>query len=174
LLLLNAFAIFGILVNVSLIELKLNRHSMRKFMIALTLCLGTLSAFGQGKVKDTVLFDKSFVDAGSAPEESEYHLAPKFYKAGVLAPEQAIALSTAKTEAMALARAKPTELRKDCLNIIYTVDPIYSNGSITGATKGTIVIKWDVKRKVWDFSYLKYQLINIDQNACVFMMEAEE
>lgn len=146
---------------------------MKKTIIVLALSVGALSAFGQGKVKDTLVFDKSFVDAGMTPEETEYHLAPKFYKAGVLAPEQPIALSTAKKEAMALARAKPTLLRKDCLNIIYTVDPIYSNGSITGAIKGTIVIKWDIKRRVWDFSYLKYQLINIDQNACVFMYEEE-
>src|SRR6201996_6339089 len=116
---------------------------MKKIMIVMALCAGSLSSFGQAKgtaaVKDTVMFDKSFVDAGLPPEETEYHLAPKFYKAGVLIPEQPIALSTAKKEAMALARAKPTDLRKDCLNIIYTVDPIYSNGSITGATKGTIV-----------------------------------
>jgi len=147
---------------------------MKKIIIMMVLCLGAVASFGQGKVKDTVMFDKSFVDAGAPPDEAEYHLVPKFYKAGVLAPEQAIALSTAKTEALALARAKPTDLRKDCLNIIYTVAPIYSAGAITGETKGTIVIKWDAKRKVWDFSYLKYQLINIDQNACVFMMEAEE
>lgn len=137
----------------------------------MALCIGAHVALGQAPVKDTVVFDKSFVDAGMPAEETEYHLAPKFYKAGILAPEQPIALSTAKKEAMALARAKPTELRRDCLNIIYTVDPIYSNGSITGATKGTIVIKWDPKRKVWAFSYMKYQLINIDQNACVFMYE---
>lgn len=148
-------------------------YSMRKTIIILALCVSALSAFGQGKVKDTVVFDKSFVDAGMPPEETEYHLAPKFYKAGILAPEQPIALSTAKKEAMALARARPTALRKDCLNVIYTVDPIYSNGSITGAIKGTIVIKWDIKRRVWAFSYLKYQLINIDQNACVFMYEEE-
>lgn len=151
---------------------------MKKIMIMLAvLCAGTFSAFGQAKnaaSKDTVLYDKSFEDAGLPPSENhEYHLEPKFYKAGVIAPEQPIALTTAKKEAMELARARPTPLRKDCLNIIYTVDPIYSDGTITGALKGTIVIKWDLKRKMWVFSYLKYQLINIDLNALVFQLEAE-
>lgn len=140
------------------------------------LFFGAFSSFGQAKnsPKDTVFMDKSFEDAGNAtPENHEYHLEPKFYKAGVIAPEQPIALSTAKKEAMDIARAKPTPLHKDCLNLIYTVDPIYSDGTITGALKGTIVIKWDFKRKTWVFSYLKYQLVNIDQNAYVFMYETE-
>ena len=142
--------------------------------------MGTLSAFGQARTsrpapppKDTVYFDKSFLDAGEpAPEKTEFHLVPKFYKAGELAPEQPIALTTAKEKAMDLVKAKPCPLRKDCLNLIYTVDPIYDDGSITGAMKGTIVIKWDLVKRIWDFSYLKYQLINIDQNAAVFMYEA--
>ena len=152
------------------------------------LCIGTASAFGQTKgtqmqkpgpqavapkPKDTVFFDKSFLDAGMAPsEKTTYELVPKFYKAGVLAPEQPIALTTAKEEAVKLVSAKPSPLRKDCLNVIYTVDPIYDDGTITGAVKGTILIKWDLAKKVWAFSYLKYQLINIDQNATVFMYEA--
>ncbi len=138
------------------------------------LCAVSVSAFGQGKSRDTVFYDKSFTDAGTQPEEkSEFHLVPKFYKAGNLAPEQPVALAAAKKDAMDLVKARPSQLRKDCLNIIYTVDPIYSEGSITGALKGTIVIKWDLKRRIWDLSYLKYQLINIDQNACVFMLEAD-
>ena len=144
--------------------------------------MGALSTFGQAKKpapnqvppKDTVFFDKSFLDAGTPPsEKTEFHLVPKFYKAGVLAPEQPIALTTAKKEAMELVKAKPSPLRKDALNIIYTVDPIYEEGSITGAQKGTILIKWDLVSKVWFLSYLKYQLINIDQNACVFMYEVK-
>ena len=107
--------------------------------------MGAITAFGQGKSapapKDTVFYDKSFLDAGNAPGKTEFHLTPKFYKAGVLAPEQPIALTTAKKEAMELVKAKPSPLRKDCLNIIYTVDPIYEEGSITGAMKGTILIK---------------------------------
>ncbi len=149
---------------------------MKKTMIMLAaLCLGAFSSFGQGKSpKDTVQFDKSFEDAGNAPADNiEFHLAPKFYKAGVIAPEQPIALTTAKKEAMDLVRARPTPLRKDCLNLIYTVAPIYSEGTITGALKGTIVIKWDLKRRIWVLSYLKYQLVNIDQNAYVFQYEAE-
>lgn len=153
---------------------------MKKITIILAaLCIGAISSFGQAKkqaapAKDTVFFDKSFMDAGTPPSETtEFHLKPKYYKAGVLAPEQPIALTTAKKEAMELVKAKPSPLRKDCLNIIYTVDPIYDEGSITGAQKGTILIKWDLAQKVWFFSYLKYQLINIDQNACVFMYEAQ-
>jgi hypothetical protein len=140
------------------------------------LCIGACTDFGQGKYtqKVDVLIDKSFEDAGTPSNGShEYHLQPKFYKAGELAPEQPIALTTAKKEAIELAKAKPTPLRKDCLNLIYTVDPIYSEGSIAGALKGTIVIKWDTRRRMWVFTYLKYQLLNIDQNACVFMLEAE-
>ena len=153
---------------------------MKKITIILAaLCIGAISSYGQAKkqaapAKDTVFFDKSFMDAGAPPSETtEFHLKPKYYKAGVLAPEQPIALTTAKKEAMELVKAKPSPLRKDCLNIIYTVDPIYDEGSITGAQKGTILIKWDLVSKVWFFSYLKYQLINIDQNACVFMYEAQ-
>jgi len=153
---------------------------MKKIIImSAALFVSALSAFGQGKgapapAKDTVFFDKSFVDAGVAPSEStEFHLVPKFYKAGELVPEQPIALTAAKKEAMDIARSKPSPLRRDCINLIYTVDPVYSDGSSTGAVKGTIVIKWDTKRKLWMFNYLKYQLINIDQNACVFMYEAE-
>ena len=150
---------------------------MKKIMIMLAaLCLGAFSSFGQGKApKDTVQFDKSFEDAGNAPSEShEFHLTPKFYKAGVIAADQPIGLATAKKDAMDLVRSKPTPLRKDCLNLKYTVAPIYSEGNITGALRGTIVIKWDVKRRIWILSYLKYQLLNIDQNAQVFQLEAEE
>jgi hypothetical protein len=156
---------------------------MKKFVVvSVALLAGSLTVFGQGKgttkaapaASDTVFFDKSFSDAGNAPSESQdYHLAPKFYKAGELAPEQPIALTTAKKLAVDLARSRPTQLRKDCINLIYTVDPIYDDGSITGALKGTIVIKWDIKRRVWAFNYLKYQLINIDQNACVFLYSTE-
>jgi hypothetical protein len=152
---------------------------MKKIIIVLaTLCMGAVSAFGQGKApapaKDTVLFDKSFEDAGEPPSEKYgYHLAPKFYKAGDLAPEQPIALSAAKEEAKELVRARPTPLRRDCLNVIYTVDPIYSEGTITGAVKGTIVVKWDGRKRVWVLSYLKYQLINVETNACVFKPEME-
>jgi len=155
---------------------KIDKVTMKKMMLILSvLCVGAVSVHGQSKVKDTVYFDKSFIDAGTIPEDKEeYRLVPKFYKAGNLAPEQPIALATAKKEATGLVKAKPTQLRKDCLNIIYTVDPIYSEGSITGAVKGTIVIKWEPKTKIWDLSYLKYQLINIDQNACVFMFETAE
>lgn len=157
------------------------KFSMKKIAIILAaLSMGAISAFGQARrqapppapPKDTVFFDKSFLDAGAPPpEKTEIHLVPKYYKAGILAPEQPIALTTAKKEAMELVKAKPSPLRKDCLNIIYTVDPIYEEGSITGAQKGTILIKWDLVKKIWFFSYLKYQLINIDQNACVFMYE---
>ena len=150
---------------------------MQKHIIMLmALFMGAISAFGQGKApKDTVVFDKSFLDAGINPtERNEFHLVPKFYKAGELAPEQPIALTRAKKEAMELVRAKPSPLRRDCLNIIYTVDPIYNDeGSITGAVKGTILIKWSAHTKVWTFSYLKYQLVNIDQNANVFLLETD-
>lgn len=152
---------------------------MKKIMImAAALFMGAVSSFGQGKnaqnPKDTVLFDKSFEDAGNAPSGThDFVLVPKFYKAGIIAPEQPIALAKAKTEAMNLVRSKPTPLRKDCLNLIYTVDPIITDGSVTGALKGTVVIKWDIKRKIWILSYLKYQLVNIDQNACVFMYDSE-
>lgn len=156
------------------------RSYMKKIMITLAvLCVGTLSSYAQGRApqKDTVQFDKSFEDAGNAPSEShEFHLTPKFYKAGVIAADQPIGLATAKKDAMDLVRAKPTPLRKDCLNLIYTVAPIYSEGdkgNITGALRGTIVIKWDLKRRMWVLSYLKYQLLNIDQNAQVFQLEAE-
>lgn len=149
---------------------------MKKIMILLAaLCVGAFSSFGQGRnAKDTVQVDKSFEDAGNAPSEThDYVLVPKFYKAGVIAPEQPIALSTAKQEAMNLVRTKPTPLRKDCLNLIYTVAPIYSDGTITGALKGTVVIKWDFRKRIWILSYLKYQLVNIDQNAYVFMYDTE-
>ncbi len=154
---------------------------MKKIAIILAaLCMGAVSSFGQAKkigstpvaARDTVYFDKSFIDAGAPPaDKTEIHLVPKFYKAGILAPEQPIALTTAKKEAMELVKATPSPLRKDALNIIYTVDPIYADGSITGAQKGTILIKWDLAKKIWFLSYLKYQLINIDQNACVFIYE---
>lgn len=146
----------------------------KKIIMLVALFMGTLSAFAQTS-KDTVQYDKSFIDAGTNPtERSEFHLTPKFYKAGELAPEQPIALSRAKKEAMELVKAKPSPLRKDCLNLIYTVDPIYNDeGSITGAVKGTILIKWSQKSRTWTLSYLKYQLVNIDQNANVFMLELE-
>jgi len=150
----------------------------KTILILVALVMGAGSAFAQGKggaPKDTVVFDKSFQDAGTNPtERTEFTLQPKFYKAGDLAPEQPIALSRAKTEAMSLVKAKPSPLRRDCLNLIYTVDPIYNDeGSITGAVKGTILIKWSVAKRQWVLSYLKYQLINIDQNAVVFKLEAE-
>jgi hypothetical protein len=146
---------------------------MKKIILLVALYMGSLTAFGQAK--DTVIFDKSFLDAGTNPtERADFHLEPKFYKAGVLAPEQPIALSRAKTEAMNLVKQRPSPLRKDCLNIIYTVDPIYNDaGSITGAIKGTILIKWAPRSRVWNLSYLKYQLVNIDQNAIVFMLETD-
>jgi len=140
------------------------------------LFLGAASSFGQGKSQsDTVFFDKSFLDAGTNPiERNEFSLVPKFYKAGDLAPEQPIALSRAKKEAMELVKSRPTPLRRDCLNIIYTVDPIYNDeGSITGAVKGTVLIKWSGSKRQWTVSYLKYQLVNIDQAAIVFMLEAD-
>src|ERR1017187_6027391 len=115
----------------------MNKH----IIMLIVLFMSTISAFGQGrKPRDTVVYDKSFLDAGTNPaEKTEFHLVPKYYKAGDLAPEQPIALVTAKKEAMGLVTEKPSPLRKDCLNIIYTVDPIYSEeGSITGAVKGTI------------------------------------
>ena len=145
----------------------------KQFIIFIALFLGAVSAFGQSK--DTLIYDKSFTDAGTNPtERSEFHLIPRFYRAGELAAQQPIALSRAKKEAMELAKLKPSPLRRDCLNIIYTVDPIYNDeGSITGAVKGTILIKWSYKQKVWNFSYLKYQLVNIDQNANVFMLEVD-
>lgn len=146
----------------------------KTILLFIALFVGAVSSFAQGRIeKDTVIFDKSFLDAGSNPtERNEFHLVPKFYKAGELAPEQPIALGRAKKEAMELVKAKPSPLRKDCLNIIYTVDPIYNDeGSITGAIKGTILIKWSPRQKVWNLSYLKYQLVNIDQNASVFMLE---
>ncbi len=145
-------------------------------ILAAVLCMGAVTTFGQANKpasKDTVYFDKSFIEAGTPDEHKvEFKLTPKYYKAGVLAPEQPIALTTAKKEAMELVKAVPTPLKRDCLNIIYTVDPVYEDGTITGATKGTILIKWDREKKVWFLSYLKYQLINIDQNACVFQYEA--
>ena len=149
---------------------------MQKSMIMLVaLFMGALSSFGQTTTTtDDVFLDKSFEDAGAPRSENvEYHLAPKFYKAGDLAAEQPIALSAAKEEAVALAKAKPTQLRRDCLNVIYTVDPIYSQGTITGAVKGTIIIKWDLRKRKWAFSYLKYQLVNIEQNTLVFKPEIE-
>ncbi len=167
---------------------------MKKIMIMMAaLCMGALTSFGQAKpaapkattapapqaksapsIKDTVFLDESFEDAGEdVPTKIEYHLAPKYYKPGELAVEQPIALSTAKKEAVGLARSRPSPLRRDCINVIYTVDPIYSDGTITGAVKGTIVIKWEPIRKVWVYNYLKYQLINVDQAACVFLYEAK-
>ena len=146
----------------------------KRIIMLVALFMGAISAFGQGKSpRDTIVYDKSFIDAGTNPsEKTEFHLVPKYYKAGDLAPEQPIALVTAKKEAMELVTEKPSPLRRDCLNIIYTVDPIYSEeGSITEAVKGTILINCSAQKKVWTFSYLKYQLINIDQNACVFMLE---
>jgi hypothetical protein len=149
----------------------------RIFIIFAAIFMGAVASFGQGKSSqaDTVFFDKSFLDAGTNPtERNEFHLVPKFYKAGDLAPEQPIALSRAKTEAMNLVKEKPCPLRRDCLNIIYTVDPIYNDeGSITGAIKGTVLIKWAASRRQWTVSYLKYQLVNIDQNAIVFMLETD-
>ncbi len=146
----------------------------KKIIILVALFMGTVSAFAQTS-KDTVLYDKSFIDAGTNPTERlEFNLSPKLYRAGELAPEQPIALSRAKKEAMALVKEKPSRLRKDCLNLIYTVDPIYNDeGSITGAVKGTVLIKWSPKQRTWTLSYLKYQLVNIDQSANVFMLEAE-
>ena len=151
---------------------------MRKSVIMLVaLILGAISSFGQGKntMADTVLMDKSFEDAGSNPTDRiDFHLAPKLYKAGDLAPEQPIALSRAKQEAIGLAKDRHSTLRRDCLNIIYTVDPIYNDaGSITGAIKGTILIKWNMRKRLWSLSYLKYQLVNIDQNAQVYQLEAD-
>ncbi len=144
------------------------------FLLLAAVCFSAISSFAQTSEEDTsVFFDKSFLDAGvSAGNTTGYHLVPKFYKAGNLAPEQPIALSTAKKGAMDLVRSNPSPLRRDCINLIYTVDPIYSEGTITGAVKGTILIKWDKNRKMWVFNYLKYQLLNIDQNACVFQYEA--
>ena len=122
---------------------------------------------------EDVSFGKSFEQAGTNNEETPMiSISPKYYKPGDLAPAQPIALTSAKEEAINLARQKPTQLHKDCLNLIYTVDPIYSGGSISGAVKGTIVIKWDLAKKKWVFDYLKYQLINIDQAACVFSYDS--
>lgn len=152
--------------------LTINKIYMKKTMIMLALlCIGGVSAFGQSK--DTVMFDKSFEDAGQPAGAIEFHLKPKLYNAGETVTPQPIALSTAKKDAMELVRAKPTPLRRDCINLIYTVDPVYSEGTITGALKGTIVIKWDIARKLWVFSYLKYQLVNIDHKAFVFQLDAE-
>lgn len=147
---------------------------MRKVLILIALLgMGTLTSFAQTQDAEEISLDKSFEDAGTpANENVVFHLAPKFCKAGELVPEQPIALSSAKKQALELAKAKPTQLHKDCLNIIYTVDPIYSEGTITGAVKGTIVIKWDKKRKIWVFSYLRYQLLNIEQNTYIFKPEA--
>jgi hypothetical protein len=148
----------------------------KKMIMFVLLCIGGVTAYGQGRApKDTVVFDKSFMEAGTNPtERTEFELVPKFYKAGELAPEQPIALTRAKKEAMEMARAKPSPLRRDCLNLIYTVDPVYNDeGSIKGAVKGTILIKWSIEKRVWTFSYLKYQLVNIDQNAQVFMLEVK-
>jgi hypothetical protein len=146
---------------------------MKKLMLLLmALGMGALTSFGQTTPVEDVSMDKSFEDAGAAPVENlPYHLVPKYYKAGELVPEQPIALPAAKKEGLELARSRPTPLRRDCLNIIYTVDPIYSDGTITGAVKGTIVIKWNIKRRLWVFSYLKYQLVNIEQNTQVFKPE---
>ena len=148
-------------------------------LLIIVVLMCTFSAFGQGRntnIGDTVLMDKSFEDAGTNPTDRiDFHLAPKFFKAGELAPEQPLALSRAKKEAVALAKDKHSSLRKDCLNIIYTVDPIYNDeGSITGAIKGTILIKWSAKKKLWSLSYLKYQLVNIDQSALVYQLQADE
>ncbi len=147
---------------------------MRKVLILIAaLTMSVLTSFAQEKDNGEISFDKSFEEAGIAPSENVvFHLAPKYYKAGELVPEQPIALTAAKKEAMNLAKAKPSQLRKDCLNIIYTVDPIYSDGTITGAVKGTIVMKWSIKRRIWVFSYLRYQLLNIEQNTLVFKPEA--
>jgi hypothetical protein len=145
-------------------------------ILLVALFMGATTAFGQGKAskEDTVFYDKSFLEAGTPTEPAEFHLVPKFYKAGDLAPEQPIALTRAKKEAMELAKEKPCPFRKDCLNMIYTLDPIYNDeGSIYGAIKGTILIKWEDKTKTWKFSYIKYQLVNIDQNAIVFKLEAD-
>src|SRR3569833_1729002 len=104
-------------------------------IMAVALFLGTASSFGQGKAQsDTVFFDKSFLDAGTNPiERNEFELVPKFYKAGDLAPEQPIALSRTKKDAMELVKSRPSPLRRDCHNNINTVDPIYNDeGSITG------------------------------------------
>ncbi len=162
---------------------------MKKTIIMLALFAASSVTYGQVKgpgqpipaktqqsapAKDTLFFDDSFEDAGTDAENKiEYTLKPKYYKPGDVAPEQPIALSKAKKEAVALARAKPTLLRRDCLNLIYTVDPIYTDGSITGAIKGTIVIRWESARRQWVFKYLKYQIINIDVPASVFMYEAK-
>jgi hypothetical protein len=151
---------------------------MKKSIIMIAaLVMGAISSFGQGKATnaDTVLMDKSFEDAGTNPTDRiNFHLAAKFYRAGDLALEQPIALSRAKAEAVVLAKDKHSSLRKDCLNIIYTVDPIYDDGgSIKGAIKGTILIKWSLKKRLWSLSYLKYQLVNIDQNAQVYQLEAD-
>jgi hypothetical protein len=146
---------------------------MKKVVILFAaLFLGAVSSFGQTTSAEDFSIDKSFEEAGApAEEKQEYHLSPKFYKVGDLVAEQPIGLPTAKKEALALAKAKPSQLRRDCLNLIYTVDPIYSDGTITGAIKGTIVIKWDIRRKLWVFSYLKYQLLNIEQATQVFRPE---
>lgn len=149
---------------------------MKKNIIMLAaLLISAFTTFAQGGSKDSVYFDKSFMDAGTSnTEPTEYTLVPKYFKAGYLVPEQPIALTRAKKEAMELAKARPTPLRRDCLNIIYTVDPQYNDaGSVVGTIKGTILIKWSHQRRIWTFSYLKYQLVNIDQNAMVFKLEAE-
>jgi hypothetical protein len=168
--------------NTPFVNYQITKYMKKIIIVLVVLSMGTLSAFGQGKTNkenreniDTVVLDQSFEDAGTNPTDRvEFHLVPKFYKAGDLAQEQPIALSRAKKEAVALAKNRHSSLRKDCLNIIYTVDPIYNDdGSITGAIKGTILIKWSIRQRLWNLSYLKYQLVNIDQNAVVYMLEAD-
>lgn len=153
---------------------QIKHYMKKKIIMAFALVMGAVSSYGQG-AKDSLYFDKSFMEAGTTPSErTEYTLVPKYFKAGDLVPEQPIALTRAKKEAMELAKAKPTPLRRDCLNIIYTVDPQYNDaGSVVGTIKGTIVIKWSHQKRIWTFSYLKYQMVNIDQNAIVFKLEAE-
>ena len=122
---------------------------MRKTMImVIAMGMAAITSFGQQKVTNDIAIDKSFEDAGAPPPENVgYHLAPKFCKAGEeLSPQPPIALSAAKKEALELGKAKPSQLRKDCLNIIYTVDPIYKDGIIQGVVRGTIVMKWDLKK----------------------------
>ncbi len=162
-------------INYSITNIKFKRYMKKNIIMLVALLVGAFSSFAQGGSKDSVYFDKSFMDAGTSNNEPvEYTLVPKYFKAGELTPEQPIALIKAKKEAMELAKARPTPLRRDCLNIIYTVDPQYNDaGAIIGTIKGTILIKWSQQKRIWTFSYLKYQLTNIDQNAIVFKLEAE-
>ena len=55
----------------------------RHILLIAALLMAAITAFGQGRTpKDTVLFDKSFLDAGTNPaEKTEFHLVPKYYKA---------------------------------------------------------------------------------------------